>query len=202
MTLPVRALPSPPTRQDPSSFYERADAFVAALPALTEDINEAITAINAGGQNAGQALEEAKAAAQAAVEAAKAQARAAAESAHQAAGSLDDMLRRLPDVQSIIDALATHRIMASPEIVTGAAVSALPGRHYALAGDSAVTLTAPASAMPGALLWITPVNGRDDNVFNGNGCKIMGQDEPLTLDVGAVTCQFVYIDETRGWWIL
>ena len=191
MTLPVRALPSPPTRQDPSSFYERADAFVAALPALTEDINEAITAINAGGQNAGQALEEAKA-----------QARAAAESAHQAAGSLDDMLRRLPDAQSIIDALATHRIMASPEIVTGAAVSALPGRHYALAGDGAVTLTAPASAMPGALLWITPVNGRDDNVFNGNGCKIMGQDEPLTLDVGAVTCQFVYIDETRGWWIL
>lgn len=46
MTLPIDSLPTPPTRQDPATFAARGDAFLAALPGLVSQMNEAITLVN------------------------------------------------------------------------------------------------------------------------------------------------------------
>ena len=46
MTLPISALPTPPTRQDPSNFASRGDALMGALPGLVTQMNEAIDLVN------------------------------------------------------------------------------------------------------------------------------------------------------------
>lgn len=45
--MPITALPTPPTRQDPASFAERADAFLAALPTFQSEANALAVAVNA-----------------------------------------------------------------------------------------------------------------------------------------------------------
>ena len=42
--MPVTALPTPPSRADPTNFAARADAFLAALPTFVTEINAAIAA--------------------------------------------------------------------------------------------------------------------------------------------------------------
>lgn len=103
MTLPIRPLPTPPTRRDPTSFYDRADNFVAALPAMTEDVNEAITAVNT-------AVGKAKGSA----DASAASAAAAAESARQADAGILEILRRMPNAEAILAELAKHKTVAPP----------------------------------------------------------------------------------------
>lgn len=46
MTLPINTLPTPPTRQNPTGFAEAGDTFLAALPQMVTDMNEAITLVN------------------------------------------------------------------------------------------------------------------------------------------------------------
>ncbi len=45
--MPISPLPTPPTRQDPSSFAERGDAFLAALPTFQAEANATAAEVNA-----------------------------------------------------------------------------------------------------------------------------------------------------------
>ena len=105
MTLPIRPLPTPPTRRDPTSFYDRADNFVAALPAMTEDVNEAITAVNTAVGNA-----------KGSADASAASAAAAAESARQADAGILEILRRMPNAEAILAELAKHKTVSPPVV--------------------------------------------------------------------------------------
>ena len=44
--MPINALPTPPSRTDPTNFAARGDAFMAALPAFVTQANETATAMN------------------------------------------------------------------------------------------------------------------------------------------------------------
>ena len=57
--MPITALPTPPNRQDPSTFEDRADAFLGALPQFGEEANDLADSLN--GAESG-ALTSAKAA--------------------------------------------------------------------------------------------------------------------------------------------
>ncbi len=69
--MAITALPTPPTRNDPANFSERADAFLTALPAFATEANTLQTDVNAK-QTAAAANQVAAAAAQSAAEAASA----------------------------------------------------------------------------------------------------------------------------------
>ena len=45
--MPILALPTPPSRQDPANFAIRADAFLSALPAFAEQANALQANVNA-----------------------------------------------------------------------------------------------------------------------------------------------------------
>ncbi len=57
--MPITALPTPPSRQDPDTFEAKADAFLGALPQFGEEANDLADSLN--GAEAG-ALTSAKAA--------------------------------------------------------------------------------------------------------------------------------------------
>lgn len=45
--MPITALPTPPSRNDPANFANRADAFLGALPAFATEANQLQTEVNA-----------------------------------------------------------------------------------------------------------------------------------------------------------
>ncbi len=49
----ITTLPTPPTRDDPSSFKTRADAFLAALPDFADETNAVASEVNADKVTAG-----------------------------------------------------------------------------------------------------------------------------------------------------
>lgn len=61
--MPIAALPTPPTRDDPANFAQRGDAFMAALPAFATEANALQTDVNAKQATASAAATTATAAA-------------------------------------------------------------------------------------------------------------------------------------------
>ena len=51
MAAQITALPTPPTRQDPTNFNDRADAFLAALPGFQSEANALSTEVNTRADN-------------------------------------------------------------------------------------------------------------------------------------------------------
>jgi hypothetical protein len=50
--MPINALPTPPSRQDPTNFNDRADAFLGALPQFQSEANALQTNVNTSEVNA------------------------------------------------------------------------------------------------------------------------------------------------------
>ena len=76
--------------------------------------------------------------------------------------------------------------------VTTAAQVAVAGYHYVLEYVGVVTLTLPAAAADGAMVWITVANGRYDNVAARNGGTVMGLAEDMQLDFpGSYQLRFI-----------
>lgn len=51
MAAQITSLPTPPTRQDPTNFNDRADAFLAALPGFQSEANALSTEVNTRADN-------------------------------------------------------------------------------------------------------------------------------------------------------
>lgn len=73
------------------------------------------------------------------------------------------------------------------------------GQWLVLTNAAASTATLPASPTPGDTCWVTPGNGRLDNVIARNGQNIQGLAEDLTIDSANATVQLRYINATLGW---
>ncbi len=84
-------------------------------------------------------------------------------------------------------------------IDSAAAITATAGQHIVCTNAAAVTVTLPASPSAGATVWVTPGNGRTDNVIARNGQNIMSLAEDMTLDNANVTVQLRFINSTLGW---
>lgn len=86
-------------------------------------------------------------------------------------------------------------------IVSGTTQTAAAGNHYVLTNVAATTITMPATATAGDLMYITSGNGLSTNVIAYSGSyKIMGLLENLTINTTAyTTMQFRYLNATIGW---
>lgn len=84
-------------------------------------------------------------------------------------------------------------------IDSAAAITATAGQHIVCTNASAVTVTLPASPATGDTVWLTPGNGRTDNVIARNGNNIMGLAENMTVDNANTTVQLRYINASLGW---
>jgi hypothetical protein len=82
---------------------------------------------------------------------------------------------------------------------SSAAISATAGQHIVCTNAGAVTVTLPSSPTAGQTVWITPGNGRSDNVIARGGQNIMGLPENMTIDNASVTVQLRFINSTLGW---
>ena len=88
---------------------------------------------------------------------------------------------------------------AALSIDSAAAITATAGQHIVCTNASAVTVTLPASPSAGATVWVTPGNGRTDNVIARNGQNIMSLAEDMKVDNANVTVQLRFINSTLGW---
>ena len=84
-------------------------------------------------------------------------------------------------------------------IDSAAAITATAGQHIVCTNAAVVTVTLPASPSAGATVWVTPGNGRTDNVIARNGQNIISLAEDMTVDIANVTVQLRYINSTLGW---
>ena len=95
-------------------------------------------------------------------------------------------------------------VVAVPTLteVTGTTQAAVVNRHYFLTNAAATTVTLPGSPAAGDIVWITPANGRVDNVVGRNGRNIMSLAEDMTIDNASLTLQLRYVNVTVGWRLL
>lgn len=222
--MPISALPTPPTRQDPANFNARADAFLAALPTFRTEANALEANVDAREANAIVQANTATAQASAALaSAASASASAilAAASAGAAAWVSGTTYSIGQVVWSPITQLIYRRRVAGagttdpsadsanwalvagglPQLVEITATSAtlLAGQHAVLTNVSQTTVTLPPSPTVFDYVWVTPTNSRVDNRIARNGQNIMGLAEDLDIDNANATVQLRFIGGTRGW---
>jgi len=86
-------------------------------------------------------------------------------------------------------------------IVSGTTQTAAAGNHYVITNAAATTITMPATATAGDLIYITSGNGLANNVVaNTASYKIMGLLESLTINTtNYTTLQLRYLNATIGW---
>lgn len=84
-------------------------------------------------------------------------------------------------------------------VVTTTTQTATAGNHYVVTNVAATTVTLPASASAGDVVWVTVGNGLTTNVIARNGHKIQSLSEDLTLDSLNASVQLRYINATIGW---
>jgi hypothetical protein len=82
---------------------------------------------------------------------------------------------------------------------SSASISATAGQHIVCTNAGAVTVTLPSSPAAGQTVWITPGNGRSDNVIARGGQNIMGLAENMTINNRHATVQLRFINSTLGW---
>lgn len=96
-------------------------------------------------------------------------------------------------------ASVNSQVGASISIDPSAAISATAGQHIVCTNAGAVTVTLPAAPTQGQMVWVTPGNGRTDNVIARNGQLILGLAEDMTIDNPNITVELRFINSTLGW---
>lgn len=86
--------------------------------------------------------------------------------------------------------------------VTGTTQTAVKDYRYGLTNAAATTVTLPASPSAGDTLYIVICNGLTNNIVARNGSNIMGAAEDLTIDINNFSFGLVYVNATKGWWII
>jgi hypothetical protein len=217
--MPISALPTPPSRSNPSAFANEADAFLSALPTFATEANSLATDVNnsqiAAADSEDAALTYANNA-QASANAAQASAVSASNASSapkwvsgtnytegQCTWSPTSFLtyRAKSNITgSVVDpALTTAWELLNGEIAkettSSLAFTALHNWHYILtgAGDVNVTLPTPSNYMK---VRITVANNRDTNNVLRGTATIMGIPENCRLDNKNATATFEYLNNT------
>ena len=89
---------------------------------------------------------------------------------------------------------------AAPQLVISTTTSnaLLANQHIVLTNAAASTATLPATLTAGDVIWVSPGNGRTDNVIARNGHLIMGLAEDVTIDSTTATVGLRYISAGIG----
>ena len=223
----VTDLPTPPSRSDSANFAVRGDAFLGALPTFQTETNAVAAnayanALEADADAAAALAQATSATASAAASAASASASATAAGAtiwvSGTTYAIGDVrwspatrytYRRITNGAGTTDPSAdptnwTLAAIALPAMVliSAATTTLVANQHAVLQNASATTATLPATPAAGDAVWVSPGNGRADNVIARNGSKIMGITQDLTVDDPDATVLLRYIDATTGWRVL
>jgi hypothetical protein len=98
---------------------------------------------------------------------------------------------------------ATGAVGPAPTLVIVSATTqtAVAGNHYVITNVAATTITMPATATAGDLMYITSGNSLSTNVIAYSGTyKIMGLLENMTINTTTyTTMQLRYLNATIGW---
>jgi len=208
----ITALPTPPTRSDPTNFSARADAFMAALPQFVTDTNTVASEVNATATAAANSATQAASSvvqANSAVAQASNYATAAANSAAAAGVASGASIWVSGTTYSAGDCrwspitFATYRrktagsgttdpsldptnwaILSSPAVLPAIIISA---NFTAVAGNHYVLTTTcvgtfPATADINDTIMITDTTGLAACTLNPNGLKFNGDSSVMTLN--------------------
>lgn len=87
-------------------------------------------------------------------------------------------------------------------LVTNTSVTAANNTRYILANTSATTVTLPASATLGDVIYIVVANDLTTNIVARNGHNIMSLAEDLQLNVTDISLGLLYTNATLGWRVI
>lgn len=217
--MPITQLPNPPSRQNPASFANEADALLSALPqfvteanALQTDVNnKQIQAADSATASADSAAESAASATSAATSAIAASNASSAPKWVSSTNYTEGQCTWSPSTfltyrakanitNSTVDPSLTSlwEVLNSEmakSVTTSTAFTALHNWHYILtgAGLTSVTLPTPSNYMK---VRITVANSRDDNLVLKGTSTIMGLNEDCRLDNKFITVTFEYLNNT------
>lgn len=223
--MPITALPpAPQPTDDTATFNAKAFALLAALAAFVTEANAVETAVDAdaAATSTDRGLAQtARTGSESARDAANASAQAAAASAGASIWitgttyAIGDVrwspatrltYRRITAGAGSTDPSAdpTNWVLAAvgqPQLIVSTSTSnALSvNSHTVLTNAALSTATLPASPVAGDTVWVTPGNGRTDNVIARNGQNIMSLAEDMTIDNPSGNVQLRFINSTLGW---
>lgn len=214
--MAITLLPTPPTRDDPLNFADRADDFLAALPpfaveanALATEVNGYATAATASASNASSSAATAAVSANAAQSAANyvgewsslfGPLNVPASVSYQGQfyvlnTSVVDVTAHTPGVSAVWSVNGLYRPYTSISTNTNAQVFL----SYRVTATCNVTL--PASPTNGQ--WVQFINSTGTSTFNilRNGKTIMGLAENLVANVNNKGFTLIYNASTNDWLI-
>jgi hypothetical protein len=219
----ITALPTPPTRSDPSTFAARADTFLTALPTFATETNLVAAEVNADAASAAVSATNANASKLAAQQSEIAAA-ASVSAAAAAAGAVKwvsgttyaegvvvwspltffNYRRKIAGAGTTdpsLDAVNWFLIgapLAMPQVYISTNTTAQPGIHYII--TAALTLTFPASPQERDVIMITDVSNTANCFINPNGKKIRNDATVMKLNTKFTQKAFYYTtDATQGW---
>jgi hypothetical protein len=86
-------------------------------------------------------------------------------------------------------------------IITGTSATAIVAQNYVITNTAQTSITLPASANSGDVIWVSCENGLSNNTILRNGNKIKSIAENMLIDVANVTVQLRYVNANVGWTI-
>lgn len=139
--MAITALPTPPSRQDPTNFAIRADAFLAALPAFATEANALVSELSSYSTGAATSASTATSAASSASTSAT---NAAASASNAAASSTSAA------------ASATSATASATDVASR--VISFDGKYLGASSTAPVTQSNGSSLVTGSLYWNTNLN--------------------------------------------
>lgn len=182
----ITPLPTPPTRQDPANFAERADTFLAALPTFTTEVNTAGDQIEA----AEQAAKNAQAAAENAANAAARSADSASVTANAAVWVSGSAYSQYSNAIDPVD----YRTYRAKNAVTSTTRPALDSTNWALLSAQGDVTTDTDQTITSVKTFTQPIVGSTTTQVLKAGDTMTGQ---LSVPAGASGTQVPQAQEVR-----
>ena len=200
----MTALPVAPSRNDITTFADRGDALMAALPGFVTEANalEANVVAKEASATASAAAATSAASAVTAYRNAAVWAAATPYALHSTAFSPIDqrVYRRVIAGTTPTDPSADATNWSPVDIgfrvavVTLTTQAAVANTHYVLTNVGTTTVTLPASPLSGDAIWVTGANSLENNVIARNGQTIMTLAEDFTVDRAGITLQLRFVN--------
>lgn len=93
-----------------------------------------------------------------------------------------------------------YAVFSNAPILIGTSSPIVTGQTYVM--TASVTLTLPANPLPNWTVRIINASNTTTGIIARNGKNIQGLAQDVTIDVLNSTTTLVYIDDTRGWWLI
>lgn len=214
--MAITTLPTPPSRQDPINFADRADAFLGQLPQFGDEANALAADVNAKQTDAAASASAAAASATTAQNAASAASAAASYKGEWSTltGPLTTpatvsynnliylLLTNVSDVTAHTPGVSSVWLLSGvydKPVIISTNTNVVPFTNYRVTANCVATL--PASPADGT--WIKFLNKTGTNNFTvaRNGKTIEGSATDLLVNVNHKGFWLVYKASSNDWWI-